>query len=303
MTEKSRDAGQGTGPSRGKTGPQGRSAREAGGKRSTALIALLVALALAFSGFTALGVWQLFRLQWKLALIERVDSRIHAAPVAAPDTAQWPDITAASDEYRHILLRGHFLPDHDVRVQAVTVLGAGFWQISPFASDNGSIVLVNRGFVPADWQSQPSGATEVTGLLRLSEPGGGFLRHNDPAAGRWFSRDVQAIATAKGLSNVAPYFVDADAAPGTAPRLSPEGVTLAGSAPAAWPQGGLTVVRFPNNHLGYALTWFVLALMCAGAAGYLLRDEKRRRALLAGGDPGLMESSNARVRLPGEPPR
>lgn len=254
-----------------------------------------MALALAFSGFTSLGVWQLFRLQWKLALIERVESRIHATPVAAPDASQWPGITAASDEYRHILLRGHFLSDHDVRVQAVTVLGAGFWLISPFASDNGSIVLVNRGFVPADWKGQPAATTEVTGLLRLSEPGGGFLRHNDPAAGRWFSRDVQAIAAAKSLNNVAPYFVDADAAPGTAPRLSPEGVTLAGSAPAAWPQGGLTVVRFPNNHLGYALTWFVLALMCAGAVGYLVRDARRRQALTG--------SSNARVQLPGEPPR
>ncbi len=64
---------------------------------------------------------------------------------------------------------------------------------------------------------------------------------------------MQAIAAARGLSDVAPYFVDADAAPGAA-------------APTAGPVGGLTVIAFPNNHLVYALTWYGLALMVAGAA-------------------------------------
>ena len=44
--------------------------------------------------------------------------------------------------------------------------------------------------------TEPKGETAVTGLLRITEPKGGFLRKNDPAADRWFSRDVQAIAAA-----------------------------------------------------------------------------------------------------------
>ncbi|WP_204313471.1 SURF1 family cytochrome oxidase biogenesis protein, partial [Klebsiella michiganensis] len=72
------------------------------------------------------------------------------------------------------------------------------------------------------------GETRVTGLLRVSEPGGAFLRANDPAAGRWYSRDVAAIGAARRLSDLAPYFVDADARPG---------------ARADEPVGGLTVVR------------------------------------------------------------
>ena len=44
----------------------------------------------------------------------------------------------------------------------------------------------------------------------MTEPGGGFLRRNDPAAGRWHSRDVRAIAAARGLDEVAPYFIDAE---------------------------------------------------------------------------------------------
>src|SRR5262249_18990521 len=82
----------------------------------------------------------------------------------------------------------------------------------------------------------------------MTEPKGGFLRHNDPAHDRWYSRDVTAIAAARGLSDVAPFFIDADAVPGE----------------NEYPIGGLTVVRFPNNHLIYALTWCGLALMLAG---------------------------------------
>lgn len=226
--------------------------------------ALLVLLALAVCLFIGLGTWQVFRLQWKLALIERVDSRVHAAPTAAPGRAEWAGVTAAVDEYRHVSLSGVFLDDQAVRVQAATALGAGFWVVTPLRQTDGSIVLINRGFiepgqdvVPGSPQGQ---SVKLDGLLRMTEPGGGFLRHNDPAAGRWYSRDVQAIAQERKLADIAPYFVDADA------------VENAGkSAPVA----GLTVVAFHNNHLVYALTWYALALMSAFAAFSLLRTKVR----------------------------
>src|SRR3546814_6228890 len=69
---------------------------------------------------------------------------------------------------------------------------------------------------PATRSAARSAATvRVTGLLRMSEPGGAFLHHNDPDNGRWYSRDVAAIAAAQGLAGtkVAPYFIDADATP------------------------------------------------------------------------------------------
>jgi surfeit locus 1 family protein len=226
--------------------------------------ALLVLLALAVCLFIGLGTWQVFRLQWKLALIERVDSRVHAAPTTAPGKAEWAGVTAAADEYRHVSLSGVFLDDQAVRVQAATALGAGFWVVTPLRQADGSIVLVNRGFiepgqdvVPGSPQGQ---SVKLDGLLRMTEPGGGFLRHNDPAAGRWYSRDVQAIAQERKLADIAPYFVDADAVENTGK-----------SAPVA----GLTVVAFHNNHLVYALTWYALALMSAFAALSLLRTKVR----------------------------
>lgn len=252
------------------------------GRSKTLLILWLVTLALAFAGFVALGIWQLHRLDWKLSLIERVESRIHAAPVAAPGPAEWPVISRARHEYLAVRLQGHFLAGHDTRVQAVTALGGGFWLLTPFQTREGFRVLVNRGFIPAGWQEDaPTGEQTLIGLLRLSEPGGGFLRHNDPATDHWYSRDVAAIADARGLEGMAPYFVDAGL-----PQGQGDGATLAAPGPdrpdpdaPVSPRSGLTVIHFSNNHLGYALTWFVLALMCAGAAVFLARDARRHGTL------------------------
>ncbi|HEY4068349.1 MAG TPA: SURF1 family protein [Burkholderiaceae bacterium] len=218
-----------------------------------------------FLGFVALGTWQVERRAWKLELIARVDARVHAPAVAAPEPARWPQVDAASDEYRHVRVVGRFIDAAATRVQAVSELGAGFWLLTPLRQPDGRIVLVNRGFIAPDAPPTPAPPTpvEVTGLLRMSEPGGGFLRRNDPGANRWYSRDVGAIAAARGLNQVAPFFIDADAAP-------------AGASPHD-PVGGLTVIAFHNNHLVYAITWYTLALMVAAGAWRLLREEPRAR--------------------------
>ena len=245
-------------------------------QRSTAIsIVLAIAFLFAFGGLIALGIWQVERRAWKLDLIGRVEARVHASPVAAPNPSAWPAITAARNEYQHIRLHGHFLAGKNTRVQAVSALGAGFWLLTPFQTDDGSVVLVNRGFVPPHWQDEADVPTQsaVTGLLRLSETKGGFLRANDPIANRWYSRDVAAIAAARDLQNVAPYFVDEDVGLVAGGSLAADNV----AAPTSFPRGGLTVIRFANNHLGYALTWFGLALMVAIAGAYVCREEYRRR--------------------------
>lgn len=192
-----------------------------------------------------LGVWQVERRAWKLALIDRVERRLVAPPVAPPPPSRWAAI-GADDAYTRLVATGRWRQVPPVFVQAVTDLGGGFWVISPLDTARGTI-LINRGFVPRrDPALVTEGSARVTGLLRVTEPGGAFLRHNDPAADRWYSRDVAAIAAARRLGPVAPFFVDADATPGS-----------------NGPRGGLTIVKFRNNHLVYALTWFTLAAMMA----------------------------------------
>lgn len=242
------------------------------GPRPAGRLAVLGLLALIGMGiFLALGWWQLERRAWKLALIERVEARVHAAPVALPDPQRWPQVTAASDEYRRVRVSGHFLHERETLVQSLSDLGSGFWVLTPFEMADGRIVLVNRGFVPPQRRErasrmagEPQGEQTLAGLLRVTEPGGGFLRHNDAAADRWYSRDVAAIAAARGLpaDKVAPFFIDED----QGARADP-----------GQPVGGLTVVSFRNSHLVYALTWFALALLMAGAAWRVWLEEKRAR--------------------------
>lgn len=237
--------------------------------------------------FAGLGTWQIERRAWKLDLIARVEARVHAPPASLPDPALWSLVTPQSDEYRHVSASGVYLDQRQTLVQAVTELGAGYWVMTPLRLEDGHVVLVNRGFVPVEGRAQvaPGGSGQVTGLIRMSEPGGAFLRHNNPSEDRWYSRDVQEIARVRGFSEVAPFFIDADvdadadahsksvadpSAPVAAAAI--HGVPGATSRPAA-PVGGLTVVRFHNSHLVYAITWYTLALMSAGGAWALIRHE------------------------------
>ncbi|KQP11353.1 Surfeit locus 1 family protein [Methylobacterium sp. Leaf99] len=220
---------------------------------------LAVAACLLAAGLVALGIWQLQRRAWKHDLVARMDARLQAAAV--------PATGCPCEPYTRVFADGAFAHDRETLVQAVTEAGPGFWVLTPLVGEGGAI-LINRGFVPKDRRDpatrptgQVAGPVRVTGLLRLTEPGGAFLRSNDPAGGRWYSRDVAGIAASRGLSGAAPYFVDADATPN----------------PGGLPVGGLTVVAFPDNHLVYALTWFTLAAMVLGALAYTLRDAVRSR--------------------------
>ena len=228
------------------------------------IIVTLIAL-VGLAGFGALGTWQVQRLHWKTALIERVESRIHADPVPAPGPAEWSGLSAETAEYRRVTLRGHFLNADEVQIYTPTEWGPGYWVLTPLARDDGTVVMINRGLVPEDRKNPatrpaPEGAQTVTGLLRISEDKGWlFSRDNNPAARLWYRRDIGSITAALGLHDAAPYFVDQE-------LTDPEG----------WPLGGKTVVAFRNAHLSYALTWFGLAAFVALAWGLVLRSELRR---------------------------
>jgi surfeit locus 1 family protein len=242
-----------------------------GPRSRVALVVLLTAAALACAGFAALGVWQVKRLAWKEALIAHVEQAVHAEPTAAPGPAQWASLRRDADEYRRVRIDGRLAYDREVLVRATTALGAGYWVLTPLQTPDRAWVLVNRGFIPPEQRERVPHGDEtqaIVGLLRLSEPGGSLLQHNEPATGRWYSRDVAAIAAVRHLRGpVAPYFVDAQATPQTA---------------GGWPRPGLTVIQFRNDHLVYAMTWFALAAMMAAAIGYLVVDERRLRRAGAG---------------------
>ena len=270
------------------------------------LLLLLACVAL----FTGLGLWQLHRLAWKLELIATVDARVHASPVPIPPVDSWAGLDVNELIYQRVALSGVY--DHGAEVQslAVTELGPGYWVLTPLLLEGAGSVMINRGYVPQALKNPasrselpPSGRVDITGLLRASEPEGGFLRNNDPAADRWFSRDTIAMGEAQQLPKpVAPFFVDADATASPAAdsqqertdetnttdttdtnestdlndsSFSNKANTLTDSS-ESFPRAGLTVIAFRNTHLVYALTWFALAGMaCVGL--YLVLRERYRQ--------------------------
>jgi surfeit locus 1 family protein len=217
-------------------------------------IASLIALAI----LLGLGTWQLERRAWKEDLIARILRQSRAEPVAPPPPDAWDP---ARDEFRHVRVTGRFLNDRETLVHGLAPGETpgralqGFYVLTPFARQDGMQVLVNRGFVPTELKAQGDrrdglidGTTTVTGILRASEPRGLFVPEPDPARGEWFNRDVRGIAAARGLGDVAPYLIEADAVPGQ----------------TTWPRGGQLRVDLPNNHLQYAFTWFGLAACLIG---------------------------------------
>lgn len=222
-----------------------------------------------FVVFFSLGTWQVYRLDYKIDLIERVQTRVHANPVAAPAQAEWISITRDSHEYLNVKVQGELLPEYTTRVQATTALGAGHWLMTPLRTVAGEVVWINRGYIPPG-ETDPmtpqntQGLFEVKGLLRMSEAKGSFLRENDLNADRWYSRDVAALSARHKFENTAPYFIDAGK-----PRNLGEEIT--GFVPKSYPVDGLTVIKFHNSHLVYAFTWYALALMVAGVTYWLNR--------------------------------
>jgi len=210
-------------------------------------------------GFAALGVWQVERLAWKNALVAAIETRSTATPIDLA-RSDWAD-AGLMQPYQRVAVSGTYM-DHNVLAQAVTARGGGFWVMTPLLLNDGRAILVNRGFVGQGRAAATVGGqrADVTGLLRETEAGGGFLRANDADAGRWYSRDVEAISSTLNLATVAPFFIDAD--------------DVAGDDV----EGGLTVLTFSNNHLVYALTWFALAAMVLGALAFLLRERRSDEA-------------------------
>ena len=222
-----------------------------------------------FAVFFSLGTWQVYRLDYKLDLIERVQTRVHASAVVAPAQAEWISIARDTHEYLNVKVQGELLPQYTTRVQATTALGAGHWLMTPLRTQAGEWVWINRGYIPTD-EADPMtpqntrGLFQVQGLLRISEAGGAYLRKNDPAADRWYSRDVAALSARHKLEDTAPYFIDA----GKPRNLGEE---IIGFTPKTYPVDGLTVIKFHNSHLVYAFTWYALALMVAGVTYWLNR--------------------------------
>ncbi|HVW72011.1 MAG TPA: SURF1 family protein [Rhizomicrobium sp.] len=214
---------------------------------------MTIACAILFAILCGLGVWQLERLQWKLALIATVNGHMTAVPVTLDRIAA---MSADQAQYRRVTLHGHF--DHAKEAYVFTTDASGapvYHVLTPFLTDGGKTLMVDRGAVPKEKRDPASraagnvtGETVVTGVWRVPDAPGLFTPRPDPTHRIWYARDLAGIAAADQIVLSHPVLVEADATPN----------------PGGWPKGGQTVVSFRNEHLSYAVTWFGLAAMLLG---------------------------------------
>jgi len=222
-----------------------------------------------------LGTWQLERKAWKEALIDTIARRLEAAPGAIPPRESWSRLDPAEQEFRRVAFRAAFVDDEALVYTTGSALradvsGPGYWVFAPARLTDGSLVVVDRGFVPdgrQDPASRPqgrlSGPVDLVGVMRWPEPPGFFTPGPDLGRNTWFVRDHLAIAAARRWGAIAPFHVAQEAPP----------------APGGLPRVGKVAPNLPNNHLAYALTWYGLAAVLAVVFALWVRS--RRGAVTA----------------------
>lgn len=185
-----------------------------------------------------LGVWQMQRLDWKQSILADIDARITAAPVVLPN-----EFNQERDRFLPVVASGEMTDDEIHVLVSQKQIGAGYRIISTFETDTGRRILVDRGFIKVDQKqaNRPVGAVEITGNLHWPNETGSSIPEPDLKAEIWFARDVPAMAR---FLKTEPVMIVARETSFENDPVSPLAVDKAG---------------IPNDHLQYAITWFLLA--------------------------------------------
>lgn len=205
----------------------------------------------------SLGLWQVRRLEWKTDIIAGIEARLSSDPVGLA-TLGTPD--PERHAYQAVTLAGTTTGEEVLVLSGVKGQGAGYRVVSAFETDAGRRILLDRGFVPEDGRraDRPATPLSVAGNLLWPADADSFTPPPDRAEGLWFARDVQTMAEALGTE---PVMVVLRVAEGELQDVQPQPVGTQG---------------IPNDHFGYAVTWFSLAAVWAGMTAFFLWRIRRR---------------------------
>lgn len=169
-------------------------------------------------------------------------------PGDAIDPAMW--------EYRRVGAEGRFLHDKEIHLSAIGANSRpGYRVITPLIRNDGLPVLVNRGWVPQALKdpstrttSQPPGLVHIEGQIAGARPKSRFTPENDLPDNVWYYVDLEEMSLATGLGDHMPVMI----------------VAGGPAIPGEYPQTSQVTPRLANNHMIYAITWYLLALGLAG---------------------------------------
>lgn len=225
------------------------------------IVATVIVIILA-AVFVGLGVWQLDRLEQRQALNEQGKSRLSQEPVSLAGLLDEADGNLASIQYRPVHISGSFDQSGEVLIRSQVELGqAGFHVLTPFVADDGSAVLVNRGWVPLNMDTPPvdapplTGSTSLEGWIQLTQTRPALGREDPPG-----DQDVLSRVDVERIGEQVPY------------DLAPVYVVAVGESGTELP----VTVDPPDfsderSHLAYALQWFSFAAIGLIGFFFLMR--------------------------------
>jgi cytochrome oxidase assembly protein ShyY1 len=210
--------------------------------------------------FVGLGVWQLQRRAEKHALIAALTERVGAPPVSLPLPSEWRALNAARDEFRRVTFTATYAKLPDAMVYSAgsavreDVSGPGTWAFLPARLSSGETVVIDAGFVANTMQERgvedravgkliTAEPVTLTGYLRFPERAGWLTPAENPDKRLWFTRDHLAMARTLGWGEVAPFYVDLET------PVPANGI----------PKPGPLTPHLRDEHMQYAITWFLLA--------------------------------------------
>jgi surfeit locus 1 family protein len=218
---------------------------------------------LGFAILCGLGVWQIFRLGEKEALLASIAARATAAPITLAEAVKRRE---QGDDIEFVTIKTKGVFDHAHERQKLSVYdGAPGWEIiTPLASEEGMVALVDRGVVPdnlRDTAKRPETAelTEVLAIVRAHNSAQGYFDpENNIEKNTWYWWDVPAMLASVSIPadvRVAPFILQA----------------LPNGDLQKFPRAAAPQVALSNNHLQYAITWFSLAFVLLVIAWIFIR--------------------------------
>ncbi|KAJ2077937.1 surf-like protein [Coemansia sp. RSA 988] len=213
-----------------------------------------------------LGTWQLFRLKWKLALLDDVNDRMHRRPIALPLRVTAEEI--GRNEYRRVLVHGVFDHSAEMLVGPRAYEGEpGFIVVTPLVREDGSRVLVNRGWIKRELKdpktrpnSQDIDAVTLVAFVRRAPRANSFTPKSDPNTNEWYSIDLDLMAQRTNSQKVLLDAIQLDSA-----------TSIVDDAKRGIPLGTPMEIDIRNNHLQYLITWYVLGVLTTGMLVYNIR--------------------------------
>ncbi|KAF9527707.1 SURF1 family-domain-containing protein [Crepidotus variabilis] len=220
----------------------------------------------------ALGTWQLKRLKWKINLIDELEEKLELPPLSLPPNINLSVIPEFV--FRRVLVKGRWDHAHTMLLSPRVHEGVhGVHVVTPLIREDGSTILVDRGFVSKELVDSllppEEGYVEVLGMLRTSPPRNAFTPDNKPEQGEWYWTDVEKMAEYAGGADagVQAVFIEQifEGHAGESNTRISKGI----------PVGRAATVELRNSHLSYVITWYSLSAFTALMFFRLLANKRK----------------------------